>query len=99
MDMFQQRQLGLGWADDEDFLCTLQGLYDGVVIVLVFRCASATQSSLAAVQLAVGKRGVDDRLFDVVWADVHDMGFRVVDPDQSMVMRQSGLLRKRDGWQ
>jgi hypothetical protein len=42
-------------------------------------------------QFLVGLLRVNDGLFDIVTADVHDMGVRVVDPDDRVVVRQIKL--------
>jgi hypothetical protein len=40
VDVFDQVQLGLRGADDQDFLGTSKGLRHAVVIVFVFGCAA-----------------------------------------------------------
>ena len=40
MDMLDQLELGLAWADDQDFRGAGEGFHDLVIIVLVFRLAT-----------------------------------------------------------
>ncbi len=91
MDVLDQLQLGLRRPHHQNFFSAGQGRGDTVVVIGLFWGAPAAGFARQGMQFLVGLLRVDDGLFDIVTADVHDMGFRVVDPDDRVVMRQIKL--------
>ena len=91
VDVLDQLQLRLRRADHQDLLSSRQRGDDLVVINLVLRSAAAAQRSGADMQVRARGVRADNGFFDIVRADVHHMGFGVVDPDDGVVMRQKKL--------
>ena len=54
MDMLDQLELGLTWADDQDFRGAGEGFHDLVIIVLVFGLATAADRAPLAMEIAIG---------------------------------------------
>jgi hypothetical protein len=91
MDVFDQVQFGLGRADHQNLLRTFQGVHDGVKVVLVHGLSSRTHVAAFGVQVGVWLGGVDPGGLDVVGRNVHDMGFRMVQPDDCVKVGHESL--------
>jgi hypothetical protein len=87
VNVFDQVELGVRRADDEDFLRAFQCLDHFMIEVLVFRRAACAHCAAFVVQMVMGSGGANHRGFDIVWADVHHMGFGMVDPNNGVVVR------------
>ena len=92
VNVLDQVELGVGRTDDQDFLRAFQRLGYGVVEVLVFRAAAGAYGAalvIAAfvVQLVMTLGGTQDGRFDIIRADVHDVGFGVIDPYNGVIVR------------
>ena len=94
MDVLDQFELGLAGADNQDFLGAGEGFHDLMVVLLVFGLAAAADGAALAVQVALPAWPGHHRFFNVVRADVHDVGFVVVEPDDCMVVRHDFLSWK-----
>jgi hypothetical protein len=57
-----------------------------VVVVLVFRPLARTQRTCAGVQVLMRLGRMNDRFFNIIRSNVHDMRFRVIEPDNSVKM-------------
>jgi hypothetical protein len=75
MDVLDEMQLGLRRPYHQNFFSASQRRRNTVVVVSLFWGAPAAGLAGQGVQLMVRLAGLDDGLFDIVAADVHDMGF------------------------
>src|ERR1035437_10261251 len=92
MNVLNQLKFGLGGANDQNFRRTFQRLCDTVVVVLIFWGTTVSERSYARVKFVGWLVRLNQRLFNVIRADVHYMGLHVVQPDKCMVVRHMELL-------
>ncbi len=75
--------LGVGRADDEDFLRALERFRDLVEVALVFGYAPGGLRAALEVQVAV-RLALDELGLDGFLREVQDVGFDMVDPDDGV---------------
>jgi len=82
-------QLGLPRAEHQNFLCSSERQCNGVIVLGVLGLATRTQGSSAGVQFVLMLGRVNHEFFYIVGADVHHVGFRVIEPDNSVIVRHT----------
>lgn len=91
--VLDQLRLGLGRPDDQDLPGARQRIDDGVMAVRILSLAAGAQRATFGMQVGAGLAVVGDRFLDIVRADVHGMGLRMIEPGDSVVMVQGAT-----GW-
>lgn len=87
VDMLDQFELGVSGPNNQYLRSALHRFHDLMIVVLVFGLTAAADRTPLALQVARRVGGLNHRFLNVIGADVDDMGFVVIKPDDGMVMR------------
>ena len=87
VDVFDELQLGIRWADNQNLARTFKRFGNLVVILLVFKRFARARFAAFDVQVFVCISGANGLFFDLFWAKVHHMCFGMVKPDNGVVVR------------
>ena len=96
MDMLDQFELGMAGADDQDFRGAFQGFHDVMIEMLIFGLTATADRASLMMQLVRRIGRLNQRFFNIIGADVHDMGFFMIKPDDCVVMRHGFPFLKHE---
>ena len=87
LQMFEELELGGGWADDQDFAGILDRVGDFLIVLMIRRRLARSDNTVFVMQMGfvLGLR-MDDTCFCIVWVEVDDMRFLVIDPDDTVIV-------------
>ena len=89
MNMLDQFELGLAGTDDQNLGGAFYGFHDLMIVMLVLGLTTAADRAALAVEIAVWRGRAHHGFLNIIRADVHDMGFIVIEPDDCMVVRHN----------
>lgn len=91
VDVLDEFQFSISWADHQNLAGAFKCLSDVVVIFLIFIRFARTRFAAFNVQVLMRISRKNDLFFDLLRAKVHDMSFGMVKPDNGVVVRHELL--------
>ena len=97
LEMLEKLELGVGWADDQDFTGICHCVGDCLVVRVILRRPARANNAMFVMQVLMLRLRMDNTCFGIVRVELDDMRFAVVDPYDKVIVAHCVLL-PRNGW-